>query len=52
MAKGDSADCFFHTVQKIFGRVVAVNRLPESHAGSALHQGILQTVHGADVETV
>ena len=24
MAKGDSADCFFHTVKKIVGRTVAV----------------------------
>jgi hypothetical protein len=31
MAKGDSADCFFHTVQKIFGRVVAVQTGFQNH---------------------
>ena len=41
-----------HSPKDIWSGCSRANRLPESHAGSALHQGILQTVHGADVETV
>ena len=53
-AQGDFADCFFlsHVPKDIWSGCSRADRLPESHAGSALHQGILQTVHGANSGTV
>ena len=41
-----------HVPKDIWSGCSRADRLPESHAGSALHQGILQTVDGANSGTV